>query len=49
MFNAFIDDLGTGRSMLIWFAEDGKLRGIVNKAWDALQEDLYDLDHSNRN
>lgn len=49
MFNTFINDLGTDMSMLIWFAEDAKWRGLVNVAWDALQEEVCDLDYSNRN
>lgn len=49
MFHTFINDFGTDVSMLMWFAEDAKLRGIANKAWDALQGELYDLDYSNRN
>lgn len=49
MFHTFINDFGTDMIMLMWFAEDTKLSGIANKARDALQAELYDLDYSNRN
>ncbi|CAM4600677.1 unnamed protein product [Caretta caretta] len=46
LFNLFITDLGTkSGSVLIMFADDTKLGGIVNleRDWDIIQEDMDDL------